>query len=149
VASARFWVLSMRTNSPTRHTSIATVFAIMALALAVLGWGTGYKLSLYDPPGSPSASMPHAKLLSQRERPPATTDASEVAPASLHSRPTTFNPGVIAVVLVLGLAFEACFRVQSLEVGAACRQVRFNSNFFSFRPPPASFLSQVEHLNRL
>ena len=142
MASGRFWVFSMRINSPTRHASIATVFAIMTLALAVLGWGTGYKLSLYDPPGSPSASMPHAKLLTQRERPPATTDASELVPASLYSQPTTFNSGVFAVVIVLGLAFKTCFRVQSVEVDAACKQVRFNSNFFSFRPPPASFFSR-------
>jgi hypothetical protein len=132
----------MRVNSPSRRTSIATVFAIMALALAVLGWGTGYKLSLYDPPGSPSASMPHAKLLSQRERPPASTDASQLAPASPHSQPTAFNPTVFVVAVVLGLAFKASFRAQSLKVDAVCRQVRFNSNFFSFRPPPSPFLSK-------
>ena len=131
----------MRVNSPSRCTSIATVFAIMALALAVLGWGTGYKLSLYDPPGSHSASMPHAKLLSQRERPPATTDANKLSPASPQSQPTIFNPGVFIVAVVLGLAFNASFRIQSLKVDAVCRQVRFNSNFFSFRPPPSPFLS--------
>jgi hypothetical protein len=132
----------MQINPPSRRTSIATMFAIMALAFAVLGWGTGYKLSLYDPPGSPSASMPHAKLLSQRERPPVTIDVSELPPASRYSQPTIFNPGVFVVAVVLGLSFRASFRVQSVKVDAACRQVRFNSNFFSFRPPPSPFLSK-------
>jgi hypothetical protein len=131
----------MRVNSPSRRTSIATVLAIMALALAVLGWGTRYKLSLYDPPGNHTASMPHAKLLSQRERLPATTDVSKLSPASPQSQPTIFNPVAFVIALVLGLAFKASFRVQSLKVDAVCRQVRFNSNFFSFRPPPSPFRS--------
>jgi hypothetical protein len=111
----------------------------MALALAVLGWGTGYKLSLYDPPGSPSASMPQAKLLSQRERPPVTEALSELSPAPLHAE-LILTPGVFVVAVVLGLMFKVSFRAQSLKVDAACRQVRFNSHFFSFRPPPSPFL---------
>jgi hypothetical protein len=111
----------------------------MALALAVLGWGTSYKLSLYDPPGSPSASMPHAKLLSQRERPPVTD--TELSPALLDAHPI-FNSGVFVVAVLLGLMFKVSFRVQSLTVDAARRQVRFNSSFFSFRPPPSPFLAK-------
>jgi hypothetical protein len=114
----------------------------MALALAVLGWGTSYKLSLYDPPGSPSASMPQAKLLSQRERPPATEAVSEFSPAPLHAQPSIFNLGFFVVAAVLGLVFDASFRALSPKVDGVCRQVRFNSNFFSFRPPPSAFLSK-------
>ena len=133
---------TLRINSPSRHASIATVFAIVTLALAVLGWGTGYKLSLYDPPGNPSASMPHAKLLSQRERPPAVEAVRELVPASQRTQPSIFNPGVFVVAILLGLAFEAWFRAQTLAVAGTCRQVRFNSIFFSFRPPPSLFLSK-------
>jgi hypothetical protein len=113
----------------------------MALALAVLGWGTSYKLSLYDPPGSPSASMPHAKLLSQRERPPATEAVSDFSPV-LHLAHPVLTPGVFVVAVVLGLLLKVSFRAQSLTVIDLCRQVRFNSIFFSFRPPPSPFLAK-------
>lgn len=51
--------------------------AFLALALAVVIWGTGYKLSLYDAPNAVSHQMPHAKLLSKNEW--ATTENSSVA----------------------------------------------------------------------
>jgi hypothetical protein len=44
------------------------VFIFLPLALAVFSWGLQYKLSLYDPPHAISHSMPHAKLLSSKER---------------------------------------------------------------------------------
>jgi len=66
---------------------------LWALALPLLGvcvffWGLGYKMSLYDPPQSPSHQMPEAKLLSKNEQPEKTgaaenanTKESRTAPA--------------------------------------------------------------------
>ena len=61
-------VSSWRTN---RRVLSWLSLAFMGLAFSVFGWGTGYKLSLYDPPGASSHLMPQAKLLSRDEQTPA------------------------------------------------------------------------------
>lgn len=43
-------------------------FLFISLACSVFLWGLQYKLSLYDPPQSPSHHIPNAKLLSSNEQ---------------------------------------------------------------------------------
>jgi hypothetical protein len=117
------------------------MFATLILALAVLGWGTRYKLSLYDAPGSLSASMPHAKLLSQKERPVASGNANEISATALQALLSIFNSEILVVAVMLGLLLKVAFCVQALAIDYAYQQVRSSSNFFSFRPPPARSLS--------
>jgi hypothetical protein len=50
----------------------------LLLALAVCLWGTHYKLSLYNPQAAHQG--PAAKLLSQKERPVASTQLASLAP---------------------------------------------------------------------
>jgi hypothetical protein len=120
-----------------RKFSELMALALVLLGLAVFFWGLGYKLSLYDLPGSPSTHMAQAKLLSQRERPPAAQGLEQFS---------TKAPQVAVVVIAVFLIAAACFSAFSIQVirtlFASLVGLRrcddFLSTVFAFRPPPVS-----------
>jgi hypothetical protein len=69
----------------------------------------GYKLSLYDLPGSPSTHMAQAKLLSQKERPSAARRLEQFS-----IRPPQF-PGVVVAVFLIAAARFSAFRFRLLR----------------------------------
>src|ERR1700733_3020535 len=127
----------MRINSPNRRASAVTVFAILFLAFTVFGWGTGYKLSLYDPPGSPSTIIPAAKLLSQKERPSTSKVAAQLLPATPAHEPTKYYPAIVIVALMFSLRLLISTWVRVATDHDSLAQRSAHSSFFSFRPPPA------------
>jgi hypothetical protein len=111
--------------------------AAVLLGLAVFFWGLGYKLSLYDLPGSPSTHMAQAKLLSQKERPPAAQGLEQFS-----TKAPQFSVVVIAVFLIAAPYFSACSiqimrTLLASDVGLRRCDV-FLSTVFAFRPPPVS-----------
>jgi hypothetical protein len=120
-----------------RKFSELMALALVLVGLAVFFWGLGYKLSLYDLPGSPSTHMAQAKLLSQRERPPAAQGLEQFS---------TKAPQVAVVVIAVFLIAAACFSAFSIQVirtlFASLVGLRrcddFLSTVFAFRPPPVS-----------
>jgi hypothetical protein len=111
--------------------------AAVLLGLAVFFWGLGYKLSLYDLPGSPSTHMAQAKLLSQKERPPAAQGLEQFS-----TKAPQFSVVVIAVFLIAAAYFSA-FSIQIMRTLLASnvgvrRCDDFLSTVFAFRPPPVS-----------
>jgi hypothetical protein len=127
----------MRINSPNRRAPIVTAIAVLFLAFSVLGWGTGYKLSLYDSPGNQSRAIPAAKLLSQKERPSPPQVVDGLLPESPNHQPSSYYPAIIIVALMFGL--QLTFSGSMLEVGIddSRKQRSAHACFFSFRPPPA------------
>lgn len=127
----------MQIDTSTRRNSFLTALGIVIIALAVLSWGAQYKVSLYNAPGSHTTSVPKAKLLSPRER-------SASAQVPVVSRPATPRSSVPVLWALLTTV------VFSLATGISARRVEasgdglphvdrdFGSNFFFFRPPPAS-----------
>jgi hypothetical protein len=128
----------MRTNSPNRRASVATVFAVLLLAFTVFGWGTAYRLSLYQHDGGSSSTIPIAKLLSQKERPSTTKVVESLLPESPNHQPSSYYSAIIIVALMFG--FQLAFSGSVLEVGFDDWRKQPHMSFFSFRPPPA-FLS--------
>jgi hypothetical protein len=127
----------MRINSPSRRASIIPVFAVLFLAFTVLGWGTGYKMSLYHHPGSPSLAIPAAKLLSQKERPTATRAAEGVLPATPNHQPSNYYPAILMVALMFVVRLAVSTWMREVAMADSRRQRSAHSNFFFFRPPPA------------
>lgn len=127
----------MRIISPHRRASAVTVFAILFLAFTVFGWGTGYELSLYDPPGSLSTIIPAAKLLSQKERPSTAKAAAQLLPASPAQETTKYYRAIVVVALMFSLQFLLSTWVRVTTDHDLLAQRSAHSSFFSFRPPPA------------
>jgi hypothetical protein len=127
----------MRIISPNRRVSVFTVFAILFLAFTVLGWGTGYKLSLYDPPGSPSTIIPAAKLLSQKERPSTAKVTAQLVPAAPAQKTTNYYPAIVFVALIFSLRLSISTWVRVTTEHDSIAQRSAHTIFFSFRPPPA------------
>jgi hypothetical protein len=127
----------MRIISPNRRASVVTVFAVLFLAFTVFGWGTGYKLSLYDPPGSPSTIIPAAKLLSQKERPSTAKIAAQLVPAVPTQETTSYYPAIVFVALMFSLRLLISSWVRVTTEHDSIAQRSAHSFFFSFRPPPA------------
>jgi hypothetical protein len=127
----------MRIISPHRRASAVTVFAILFLAFTVFGWGTGYKLSLYDPPGSPSTIIPAAKLLSQKERPSTAKVPTQLLPATPAQEVTKYYPAIVLVALMFSLRLLLSTWVRVTTDHDLLAQRSAHSSFFSFRPPPA------------
>jgi hypothetical protein len=127
----------MNPNVSRRNFSQTMALAAILLGFAVFFWGLGYKLSLYDLPDSPSTHIAHAKLLSQKERPPAAQGLEQFA---------TKAPQLPGVVIALFLIAAVCSRAFSLQIIKALfafrvglrRSVDFLSTVFAFRPPPVS-----------
>jgi len=128
----------MRTNLPNRRISAVMGMGILFLAFAVFGWGIKYKLSLYGVPGSSSSNLPHAKLLSQKERPVTDSVVDSVPVASPLPQSSVFNPATLAIGLMLALLLAVALRSATITVDDSRQQRSANSSFFSFRPPPVS-----------
>jgi hypothetical protein len=120
----------------TRRSSFRLATIVFLLTVGVFFWGLKYKLSLYDSPGSTSSmSVPQAKLLSQKERPPA-IQADSLALQS--------QPQMRLIVISAFLIATICLNISTVWSVpmwlAANEDVRhrahFRSSFFSFRPPP-------------
>jgi hypothetical protein len=127
----------MRIISPNRRVSVFTVFATLFLAFTVLGWGTGYKLSLYDPPGSPSTIIPAAKLLSQKERPSTAKVTAQLVPAAPSQKTTNYYPAIVFVALIFSLRLPIFTWGRVTTEHDSIAQRSAHTIFFSFRPPPA------------
>ncbi len=126
----------MQINSPGRRTSSMTIFAIVFLACMVLGWGTGYKLSLYHSRGDSTSVIPAAKLLSQKERPSTERIDEAPSPAVQNHQPSIYSPAIIVVALMLGLRLSVSTWMRKATMDDSGRQWSSHSNFFFFRPPP-------------
>ena len=127
----------MNPNVTRRRFSQLMALGAVLLGLAVFVWGLGYKLSLYDLPGSPSTHMAQAKLLSQKERPRAAQGLEQFS---------TKAPQFPGIVITVALIAAACFGALSIQlirtlfashVGLR-RSDDFLSTVFAFRPPPVS-----------
>ena len=132
----------MRAFNPVRLTPRLLAAGIFVLALAVFGWGIRYKVSLYELPGSPATSMPHAKLLTEKERPASARQADHTSPEQQRVSQILLS-AIIAIAIVatilhrhgLSYAISGCVRL-------AHTRAYFGSIFFSFRPPPTQFLAR-------
>jgi hypothetical protein len=97
-----------------------------------------YKRSLYDPPDSISTQIPHAKLLSPKERVVSSTDLASVC---LHPRNLdrqSFYPAFLVAAILLGSHLVIRRWMRDAATDEDSRQQRCaNSIFFFFRPPPA------------
>jgi hypothetical protein len=107
------------------------------LAFTVFGWGTGYKLSLYDRPGSPSTMIPAAKLLSQKERPSTAKVDAQLVPAAPVQDPANYYQAMVIVALMFSLRLLISTCVRAIANHKPNAQQSAHSSFFSFRPPPA------------
>ncbi|MDQ2835421.1 MAG: hypothetical protein M3Y50_17100 [Acidobacteriota bacterium] len=131
----------MNPDVTTRRSSYVIAVTVLLLAAGLFAWGLQYKLSLYDLPGSQTVSIPHAKLLSEKERPVALN-------ANTFGTPSTPE---------LALALFSAFLLSGFWPGAALVQTAWiwlrrkaearpkahlRSSYFSFRPPPALALSR-------
>jgi hypothetical protein len=113
----------------------------IGLALAVFGWGTGYKLSLYYPPNSTAHLMPHAKLLSKNEQ-----DATKNEALAKRPNKDTSDKGnaelALTLLFVHALSTAVCCSVPAVSQREreASRQLyqrhRASLTFFFVLPPP-------------
>ena len=111
--------------------------AAVLLGFAVFFWGLGYKLSLYDLPDSPSTHIAQAKLLSQKERPPAAQGLKQF------STKAPQLPSIVIAIVLIAAAYSRAFLIQIIKTQLASRVgLRrcgdFLSTVFAFRPPPVS-----------
>jgi hypothetical protein len=109
--------------------------------VGVVAWGAKYKMSLYDPPGSASLSIPHAKLLSKKERPAASTHLQPVKPPSPQPDALTLFPSLLLAGVLLALNLFVLFRAWTITDVRLLEQRFADLTFFAFRPPPALLLS--------
>jgi hypothetical protein len=87
--------------------------------------------------------MSHAKLLSQKERPVSSNNSDLVRPSLVEAQPSIFYPAFSIAAIVLVLCCTASIRMltRAQDVDPYRRRCSFNSIYFFFRPPPASFPS--------
>jgi hypothetical protein len=131
----------MQIHSPKRRASIVTAIAVLFLAFAVLGWGTGYKMSLYHGDGNSASAVPAAKLLSQKERPASTQVVESLLAAPANHQPSTY-PAILTIVLMFGLPLILLGATPEFdELDDSRKQLFAHTSFFSFRPPPVFLLS--------
>lgn len=125
----------MPSHLPSRRIYTLNAMGMLLLAIAVFAWGLQYKMSLYNASNSLSASVPHAKLLSQKERPE--SDVASIRLDSTRDRsPASYSIFLFASILCAFVAAETV-RTRSLPLDKRSRRQRFASlDYFSFRPPP-------------
>ena len=129
----------MRMNRTSRCVPPLSAMGIFLLACAVFVWGLQYKISLYCQADGQSVSIPHAKLLSERERPSSSLGAASISPLPAQPQSSVLYPLLLIVTLMLGLCLAADVWLRNSRVADAIPlQRRAHSNFFSFRPPPVS-----------
>jgi len=125
-------VLFHRTN---RRIHTLNVLGMLFLAISVFAWGLQYKMSLYSPSSGLNASVPHAKLLSQKERPD--SNVASIKPDSTQDRsPVSYTIFLFASILCT-LVVAVTVQTRGLSLDKGSRLQRFAAlDFFSFRPPP-------------
>lgn len=131
--------------NPTRRARLWSSIAFVTLALCVVSWGLGYKLSLYAPPQSNSHLLPHAKLLSKnerivREKSPLIDDS--VAPSPVAQRALPFWIVLPFIALLLKTPTFYLWEPGAKRSWHLCRRSCLNS-FFSVRPRSSSSLPHI------
>jgi len=132
----------MRLPPPNPRISALAVMGVLVLMVAVFGWGLQYKLSLYNHSGGHPRSISQAKLLSQKERSAPSVSLDRSGPDAFEQRVLVSGPTfLVAAILLSSLAaVYLWFRVDAV-LGYSSQQRLAASNFFAFRPPPASLFS--------
>jgi hypothetical protein len=110
---------------------------ILLVAFAVFGWGLQYKMSLYDSTSDPSTSIPHAKLLSLKERPASLSNEGTIFLTSAQLQPSMLSLAFLFADFVLCLFGAASpWILAQLTNRTFYPRRSAASSFFSFRPPP-------------
>lgn len=125
----------------TRRAVLPLTVGLLALGIAVFGWGLHYELSLYHSEHTIGHHWQPASLFTERERPLALHGV-------IHNDPEFFTAVSLGFLPLLFLAFDLLIRgrlrmcyahLQSRRSWRLC--VAASLNPFFFRPPPAvSFL---------
>jgi hypothetical protein len=125
-----------------RRLQIIAALGALFLALALFGWGLQYKLSLYEHSSNHPSSILHAKLLSQKERPASAAAVGLIAGNTQQPQlPAKFFP-LLVVTILLGLsATQFSWMRSRVLVSYSGHQRLAASNYFAFRPPPGTHLS--------
>lgn len=128
----------MQIDVTTRRVPSLTIIWVLLLMGGLIAWGAQYKMSLYDPPSNGSLSIPHAKLLSPKERPVNSEPIQSLCPLSpqrglIDLFPRLVNTGVLNVLI--------SFREWIVADKVLSQQLFARLSFFSFRPPPTLLLS--------
>jgi hypothetical protein len=129
----------MTPRRPGHRALLLPAIARLMLGLAVLLWGTAYKVSLYPTPEQGRAPVPTAKLLSEKERPKATRRAVPADPAgpAITTHPIAVLPAAAASALLRAFAASA-LELPRPHLGWMDQR---GLNYFFFLPPPASSFS--------
>jgi hypothetical protein len=132
----------MRINIQGRRPQVAAALVALFLAIAVFGWGLQYKLSLYDHPSDHPSSAPHAKLLSQKERPASSNAVGLIVPDTRQLQSSVLLLALLVWTISLGSYVTQFSWMRSRALISYSSQQRSAvSNYFAFRPPPTIFLS--------
>ena len=132
-------MFQMQPKVKMRQIRIVAALGALLLAAAVFGWGLQYKLSLYKDSGDQTNSMPHAKLLSQKERP-----ASAVAIHLVGSNsqqlltPAGFPMLFVAAVLLASVSARLFWITLRALVRNSDKHRLAGLDHFAFRPPPVA-----------
>jgi hypothetical protein len=115
--------------------------ALLGLALSVLGWGTGYKLSLYRPSDDSTRLMPHAKLLSKNEQ-NSPTDKTLISTIKDTTEREETRTSLILLFLAYIISLTVSFQASALSLEARLEsrhwhlRQRDSLTFFFALPPP-------------
>jgi len=118
-----------------RRSYTLNVMGMLLLAVAVFAWGLHYKMSLYNTSNGLTASVPHAKLLSEKERPE--PDVASIRPESTQDRSPVSYTIFLFASIICSLVAAVTIQIRSQFLDKGSHQQRFAAlDFFSFRPPP-------------
>jgi hypothetical protein len=125
----------MPSSRTDRRIQSLNIMGMLFLAISVFAWGLQYKMSLYNPSSGLTAAVPHAKLLSQKERPESNV-ASIKSDSTQHRSPVSYAIFLFASILC-SLVVAVTVQTRGLSLDKKSRQQRFAAlDFFWFRPPP-------------
>lgn len=129
----------MNDSFKNRVGSLRLVVGLTGLALSIFLWGLAYKLSLYESMQTSFHRIPHAKLLSENERPTAVAASNNLIPSGLldFSLLPALAGGVLLGGFLVALRAEQ-ERHRALSFSGSYRQHPLGAYFGSilFRPPP-------------
>jgi hypothetical protein len=111
----------------------------VGLALAVIMWGLGYKLSLYDPPQATTHLMPTAKLLSRDQQTSAEDALAILSRSAADARliHAVVPAALLAFLLASSLTVVTCGWQRNRELNRPWLvRSRVCMDAFFFRPPP-------------
>lgn len=127
---------ALNPSPKNRRAVLPLTIGLLALGIAVFGWGLHYKMSLYRSKHIAGHHWQAANLLTERERPSALHTA-------IHHEPELFTAAALTFLPLLFLALDllACgklrmsyARLQSARCWRLCIKASFSP--FFFRPPP-------------